>query len=470
MSTHYDLAVLGAGPGGYVAALRGARHGLRTVLVEADDRLGGTCLLRGCIPTKALVHAAEIWRTCRKDARAFGITVGEATFDWAKVQKRRSLATTKGEKGVRLLMVNAGVTVVHGRGRLDGPGRLVVALADGGTEDITADKIVLATGSRPASVPGFEVDGDRILNSDHALQLDHVPASMVVLGAGAVGLELAAVMAAFGSKVTLVEMMDQVLPLEDPDAAAVVAKALGRQGVKIRTATRAIGVERTDTGVVCRLLDIAARSEETVEAECLLVAVGRRANTKDIGLDTVTVEQDRRGHVMTDSNMMTATEGLYAIGDIVPTQQLAHLASREALQAVDHAAGKPRSPIRYHQVPRCTYSHPEVASVGLTARQAEDEGRQVSVGTFDFAALGKASILNEPHGFSRVVADAETGEVLGVHLVGARVTELIAGAATALGMGADLHRWADVIHPHPTLSEAIHEAIHGALGEPLHGA
>ena len=470
MALSCDLAVLGAGPGGYVAAVRAARLGLKTVLIERDSRLGGTCLLRGCIPTKALIHAAEVWRTCRKDARIFGINVEGASFDWAKVQKRRGLATTKGEKGVRLLMEQAGVTVVHGTGRLDGPGRLQVALSDGGEETVTADKGGLATGSRPTEIPGVAVDGERILTSDHILEIDHVPASMVVLGAGAVGLELAAVFTAFGSKVTLVEMMDQVLPVEDPDCAEVVQQALKRQGIKVRTATRATEVVRTDEGVTCTLVDLATEAEDTVKAELLLVAVGRRANTADIGLETVTVETDRRGQVLVDSNMETATPGLYAIGDIVPTQQLAHLASREALQAVDHAAGKSRVPIRYGLVPGCTYSHPEVASVGLTARQAEAEGRRVTVGRFDFAALGKASILNEPYGFTKVVADAETGQALGVQLVGPRVTELIAGAVTALQLDADLTQWAEAIHPHPTLSEAVLEAVHAAAGEPIHGA
>ncbi len=464
----FDLIVIGAGPGGYVAARRAAQLGLKTALMEKDNRLGGTCLLRGCIPTKALIHAAEVWQMCSKGARTFGITVEGASFDWARVQKRRELATTKGTKGIDLLMKNSGVTVIQGTARLKAAHQVLVETADGQIE-YEAKKIILATGSTIVDLPGMQPDGTRILNSDHVLQLDHVPASMVVLGAGAVGLELASVMQSFGCQTTLVELMDQVLPLEDPECAAVVEKALKRGKMKVLTGTKATAVEKTETSVICTLENVADQTTTTVEAECLLVAVGRKPVTADLGLDNVDVVVDRRGYIQTDAMMETATPGLYAIGDIVATPQLAHVASHEALVAAGHAAGQPEHPIHYHRIPACTYSNPEVASVGLKEKDALAAGHEVQCGQFPFSALGKASILNEPHGFIKVVSDAETGKVLGVHMVGPRVTELLGEAVTALGFEADLKTWSEVIHPHPSLSEAMAEAVAAAAGRPIHG-
>ena len=468
MPDNFDLIVIGAGPGGYVAARCGAQFGLNTVLVEKEDRLGGTCLLRGCIPTKALIHAAEVWGLCRKGSKAFGVSVEGASFDWDRVQKRKAMATTKGAKGVDLLMRQAGVTVIQGVGQLEGPGRVRVASSTG-VRELNADRIILATGSYAAGLPGIVPDGKRILTSDHLLEIDHVPASMVVLGAGAVGVELASVMQSFGCRVTLVELMDRVLPIEDPDCSDVVAKALKRQGMAVRTGCKARDVQETPEGIRCVLEQVDDSVSEEVESECLLVAVGRRPSTRDLGLDTVRVVQDKRGFIQTDGFMETAEPGLYAIGDIVPTAQLAHVASHEALVAAGHAAGEAVHPIRYARVPSCTYSNPEVASVGLTEAAAVEAGYQTRIGQFPFSALGKASILNELHGFVKVVSEAGTGEVLGVHMVGPRVTELISGAATAMGFDADVERWSEVIHPHPSLSEALGEAVQAAAGNPLQG-
>jgi len=468
MSDNFDLIVIGAGPGGYVAARRGAQLGLNTALVEKEDRLGGTCLLRGCIPTKALIHAADVWRLCRKGSKAFGVSVEGTTFDWARVQKRKEMATIKGAKGVDLLMQQAGVTVVQGAGSLDGPGRVRVDSATA-RHDLTATKIILATGSYAAGLPGIIPDGKRILTSDHLLEIDHVPESLVVLGAGAVGVELASVMQSFGCRVTLVELMERVLPVEDPDCSEEVARALKRQGMTVRTGCKARDVQVTADGIKCALEQVGDGISEEVDSECLLVAVGRRPAIKDLGLETVEVVQDKRGFIQTDGFMETAAPGLYAIGDIVPTAQLAHVASHEALVAAGHAAGQTVHPIRYRRVPSCTYSSPEVASVGLTEAAAVEAGYQAKTGRFPFSALGKASILNEPHGFVKVVSEAGTGEILGVHMVGPRVTELIAAAATAMGFDADVERWSEVIHPHPSLSEALGEAVLAAAGKPLHG-
>lgn len=469
MSEKFDLIVVGAGPGGYVAARRSAQLGLKTALIEKDSRLGGTCLLRGCIPTKALIHAAEVWQTCSKGARNFGVTVEGARFDWVKILKRKEMASTKGAKGVELLMKNSDVTVIQGRGRLDGPGRLIVSNEDG-ERVLEAEKIVLATGSIPASLPKMEPDGVRILTSDHVLDLEKIPDSMVVLGAGAVGLELATVMQSFGCQTTLVELMDQVLPLEDPECAAEVARALKRLKMKVLTGHRASRVQVLEDGVSVDLKNLAEDKVQTVQAECLLVAVGRKPVTKNLGLETVEVVRDRRGFIQTDAMMETSTPGLYAIGDIVPTPQLAHLASHEALVAVGHAAGHPEPPVHYNAVPSCTYSHPEVASVGMNESAAREAGHLVKIGKFPFSALGKASILGEPNGFIKVVADAESDLVLGVHMVGPRVTELIGEAVAIMGLGTTISSWAETIHPHPTLSEALGEAVLAAAGRPVHGA
>jgi len=469
MAENFDLVVVGAGPGGYVAAVRGAQLGLKTALIEKDSRLGGTCLLRGCIPTKALIHAAEVWQLCQKGSRIFGVTTADASFDWAKVQKRKEMAITKGSKGVEHLVQENGVTLIQGHGRLTGGGQVEVAGEGGETVTVAAAKIILATGSTTAGLPMLEIDGDRIITSDHLLQCEEVPGSLIVLGAGAVGVELAAVMAAFGCQVTLVEMLPRVLPLGDPDCSAEVARYLQRSRMKVHVGTMASRVDATDAGVTVVLQDVQTKEETTVEAERLLVAVGRRPVTGEVGLENTAAEVDQRDFVAVDAMMETAEPGLYAIGDIVPTPQLAHLASREALVAVHHAAGKPLPPIRYDLVPHCTYSTPEVASVGLTEEEAAKRGHEIQTGKFPFAAVGKASILGEPHGFVKVIADAGSGAVLGVHLVGPRVTELIAEAATALHLEADLTGWSGVIHPHPSLSEAVLEAVHAAAGEPLHG-
>lgn len=468
MAETFDLVVIGAGPGGYVAAQRGARLGLKTALVEKDDRLGGTCLLRGCIPTKALVQASEVWQLCRKGARTFGITVQGAEFDWAKVQKRKSMATVKGAKGVELLMKNGGVTVIHGTARLNGPGQVIVTGQDG-DQEISVGKIVLATGSTAAGLPHIQPDGTHILTSDHLLEIDHVPESMIVLGAGAVGVEFATVMQSFGCKVTLIELLPQILPLEDPECAAEVEKALKRLGTKVRTGCRAAKVETSDTGVTVALENTDGSDPQEIQAACVLLAVGRRPVTDNLGLEAVGVELDERGFVVVDEMMQTTAPNIYAIGDIVPTAQLAHLASHEALVAVGHAAGQPLHAIDYNQVPACTYSSPEVASVGLREDTAKAAGRAVTIGKFPFSAVGKASILNEPHGFVKIVSDPDTGRVLGVHMVGPRVTELLGEAVAVLGLEATVESWSGIIHPHPSLSEAVGEAILSSLGMSVHG-
>jgi len=463
-----DLVVIGAGPGGYAAAARGARLGLRTVLVEKDERLGGTCLLRGCIPTKALLQSARTWELCRKGAKTFGVEVPAATFDWAKIQKRRETVVRKGALGVGVLLEGAGVEVVQGRGRLDGPGRVVVERPGDAPAVLLAPKIIVATGSAASAVPGVQPDGERILTSDHLLEIPAVPPSLIVLGAGAVGVEFADVVAAFGGEVTLVEMLPRVLPLEDADCSREIEQALVRRKIGVLCGHRAVRIARIDDRVEVELKSLATGDTVTRTASHLLLAVGRRPVTEGLGLAEAGAVVDKRGFVQTDAYQRTAAPGVYAIGDITLAPQLAHTAGAQALVAAGHAAGREVTPVDLDLIPSCTYCSPEVASVGLTEEEAVARGHEVRLGRFPMSALGKASILNELHGFVKVVADASGGRVLGVHMVGPHATDLIAAAATALGFGGDLATWSRVVHPHPTLSEGLMEAIHDALGISSH--
>jgi dihydrolipoamide dehydrogenase len=463
-----DLVVIGAGPGGYVAAARGARLGLSTVLVERDERLGGTCLLRGCIPTKALLQSARTWELCRKGAKTFGVEVPAAAFDWAKIQKRKETVVRKGALGVAALLDGSGVAVVRGRGRLDGPGRVVVERPGGDPEVLLAPKIIVATGSTASSVPGVLPDGERILTSDHLLEIPAVPPSLIVLGAGAVGVEFADVVAAFGGEVTLVEMLPRVLPLEDADCSREIEQALSRRRIGVLCGHRAVKLERAGDGVQVELRDLATGETTTRSASHLLLAVGRRPNTEGLGLAEAGAVVDKRGFVQTDAYQETAAPGVYAIGDITLAPQLAHTASAQALVAAGRAAGQAVTPVDLDLIPSCTYCSPEVASVGLTEEEARARGHEVRLGRFPMSALGKASILNELHGFVKVVAEASGARVLGVHMVGPHATDLIAAAATGLGFGGDLATWGRIVHPHPTLGEGLQEALHDALGMSSH--
>ena len=459
----YDLCVIGAGPGGYAAAVKGAKAGFKTILIEKEDRLGGTCLLKGCIPTKALIQSAEIYETCKKSARQFGITTSGVEFDWAKVLKRKEMVVTKGTKGVELLMEKHGVTVITGTAKLAGPGKVVV-----GDDTLTAENIILATGSQSSSIPGVTPDGNKILTSTHLLNIPELPESIIILGAGAVGVEFADLLATFGTKVTLVEMLPRVLPIEDPDASAELEQALKRKRVKVHIATRAVSVETGDK-VTAVLVNVDTKEEQTVEADCMLVATGRKPLTENLGLENCNVVVDRHGFIQTDAHMQTAEPGLYAIGDIVATPQLAHVATAEAIVATDAITNNNPTPVNYDAIPSCTYSSPEVASAGLTEEEAINRGHKLKIGKFPFSALGKASILGKPQGFVKVIADAETDIVLGAHMVGPHVTDMIAEVVTVLGAKMTAVDWGKVIHPHPSLSEALMEATHDVHGDAVHG-
>lgn len=460
----FDLIVIGSGPGGYVAAIRAAQLGLSTCVVEKDPFLGGTCLHRGCIPTKALLHTADLLQQAREGAKV-GVVCGEVSLDLEAAHAHKRKVVTKNAKGIEFLFRKNKVSWVQGMGSLQGGGRVEVAKADGSRDTLSARFILLATGSRCGDLPHIHADGERIINSDHALELAQVPASLLVLGAGAVGMEFASIYSRFGARVTVVELLERVLPLEDADVSAEVARAFKKQGIEVHTGVNIDSVETDENGVRAT----GRKGEEPVSfgAERLLLAVGRRAVTEGLGLERAGVQLER-GRVVVDSHYRTAAEGVYAIGDLIDTPWLAHVASAEGIHAVEHMAGANPPVINYRQVPSCTYCWPEVGSIGLTEAQARESGRPLRTGSFPFSAIGKAAILNDSGGFVKIVADAHDDEILGVHIVGPHATELIAEAEAALRGELTVEELIRTIHAHPTLHEAIHEAAEAVHGAAIH--
>ena len=462
----YDIVIVGSGPGGYVAAIRAGQLGLKTLVVEKDDKFGGTCLHVGCIPTKDLLLNAEVYDYF-KNAREFGIVCKEYSIDWAAIQARKTKVVTKLAKGVEFLFKKNKVESTRGCGRLAGPGRITVTDAQGQTREIEAQKIVLATGSEAKTFPGFEPDGKTILTNKEVLALKAIPTSMVVMGAGAVGVEFASIFQRFGTKITILEMLPRAVPLEDEEISAELEKSFRRQGIGVETQAKVEKATKTANGVAVSYTGADGKSR-AIEAETLLVAVGRSPNTQGVGLEKTRVKLER-GFVKVDPYMQTDEPGVYAIGDIVANSPLlAHVASREGIVAVTHAAGKPVEPINYTQVPNCTYCEPEISSVGLTERQAREAGYKVRVGKFPFAANSKATILGAREGFVKIVSDETYGEILGVHMLGPRVTEMIAEAVVAMRLEATVEDLAYAIHPHPTLTEAVMEAAHAAHDWAIH--
>jgi dihydrolipoamide dehydrogenase len=463
----YDVTIIGAGPGGYVAAIRCAQLGLKTAIVEKDSRLGGTCLLRGCIPTKALLESAHLYDKVR-DAKKFGIKVDGASLDFDAVQKYRERTVTTNSKGVDFLMRKNKIDVHSGHGRLAGRGKVSVTDADGKVTELQSKNVILATGSVCKDLPFIEMDHVRTVNSDDILEIQKVPASLVVMGAGAVGTEFACVYNSFGAKVTLVEYMDRLLPIEDEDCSAELEKAFKRRGITSKTASKVTKVDLVKGGVKVHVEPRDGGDAEVIEAEMLLVAVGRAPVTWDVGLETTSIRADERGMIPVDGHCRTSEPGVFAIGDIIATPMLAHAASHEGVLVAETIAGKEPHPINHLHTPNCTYTFPEVASVGLTEKAAREKGYDVKLGSFPFTANGKARIMGEPEGLVKIVADAKYNEVLGVHIVGPKATELISELVLALGLESTVDEIAHAIHPHPTLAESIGEAAHAALnGAPL---
>ncbi len=460
----FDLTVIGSGPGGYVAAIRAAQLGLKTAVVEMAPLPGGTCLHWGCIPTKALLQAAEVLESSRHAGR-FGVKVTPGELDVPGVQKYKDKVVLTNAKGVEYLLKKGGITMVPGRGKLAGPGKVVVAQADGVTKTITTKFTIVATGSVIRGLPGVEFDGKQIISSDHALSLKQIPASMIVLGAGAVGVEFASIYATFGSKVTIVELLPRLIPLEDASLGAELEKAFKKRGLAVHTGTKVEKVVREKDKV--RVTASKDGKPVELEAEMLLVAVGRRPLTEDLGLEALGIKLDR-GFVEVDGFMRTAVPGVWAIGDIVKTQALAHVASHEGIVAVEDAAGQHPHPINYDKVPSCTYCDPEVASIGLSEDEARKRGYDVVVGQFPFSAIGKAKILDDTRGFVKIVSEKKYDEVLGVHIIGPHATELISEATAALNLEATAASLFQAVHAHPTLAEAIGEAALAVHGRAIH--
>jgi len=459
----YDVVILGGGSGGYACALRSAQLGLKVALIERD-KLGGTCLHRGCIPTKALLHSAELLDEIRH-AGQFGIGVGEPALDIAKVHAYKRDVVDKSAKGIEGLFKKYKAEGIHGHGRLTGAHEVEVTAADGSRRTLSTRFVMIATGSVPREIRIAPTDGTRIVNSDHVLELERVPKSIVVLGAGAVGTEFASVYRSFGADVTLVEMLPRVLPIEDEEVSKELDRQLRKRDIKVMTGTQLVGAEVAEAGVKVRVRK--GDKESALEAELLLVAIGRAPVTGDVGLDRVGLETDR-GYVPVDGYMRTRVPNVYAIGDVVNTPWLAHVASAEGILAVEHMAGLEVRPLNYDLTPSCTYCEPEVGSVGLTEARARERGHDVEVGKFSFMASGKARILGKAAGFVKVVRDRKYDEVLGVHIVGPHATDLIAEACVALRLEATAEELYRTIHAHPTLSEAVMEAAHASHGNPIH--
>lgn len=462
----YDLAIIGSGPGGYVAAIRARQLGLKTLLIEKDDKFGGTCLQVGCIPTKALLFSAEIYDHF-KSAKEYGFACGEFRLDWPAIQARKNRIVKKLAKGVEYLLKKNNVEVMQAYGRLNGPGRISVTESQGSVREIAAKNIVLATGSEAKMLFGLEPDARTILTNREVLDLAEIPESMVIVGAGAVGVEFASIFHRFGTKVTILEMLPRAVPLEDEEISAELERAFHKQGIAIHTLALVQRAQKTPKGVSVGFQG-AHEKTRTLEAETLLVAVGRAPNTRDLGLEKTRVAAEQ-GFIKVDGFMQTDEPGVYAIGDIVAgSPLLAHVASAEGIVAVTHAAGKPVEPLNYQHVPSCTYCEPEIASVGLTEQQARDAGHKVRVGKFPFSANSKAGILGARDGFVKIVSAEPYGEILGVHMIGPRVTESIAEAVMAMRLEATALDFSRAIHAHPTLAEAVLEAAHAVEGMAIH--
>ena len=460
----YDIAILGGGPGGYVAAIRAAQLNQRVVLVE-QETLGGVCVNWGCIPTKALLRNAEVARLLDR-GREFGFSFDNLELDYAAAVDRSRKVSERLVKGLNTLMEENGVEVVQGRGKLAGEQTLEVALNEGGTRTLKADNIILATGAHARTIPGIEVDGEHVLTAREALERRELPESAVIVGAGPIGLEFATVWSAYGTQVTVVEMLEQILPNEDEEAAKELSRYLRRQKIKTLTSTKVGGIEIGDAGVQVEVEG--PKGRETLEAEIALVAIGVAPNSEGIGLESVGVETEK-GWVKVDDRMRTNVAGIYAIGDLNGRLPLAHVASFQGLIAVEGIAGEEEvRPFDVNQMPRGTYTMPQVASLGLTEAEAREQGLEVEVGKFPFLPNGKALALGENHGFVKIVAEKASGEIVGAVIVGPEATELLPELVLAKTWELTPDEIAYAVHGHPTLNEAVAEAAHAVFGKPLH--
>ena len=457
----YDVIVIGSGPGGYSAAVRAGQYGLKTAIVERDTKLGGVCLHVGCIPTKALLHTAEVWEHFQHP-EADGIHCDNPRLDYPMVIQRKNQIVTKHAKGVEFLMRKNKVDVLRGWGRLAGPGKVEV-YNDGQSTFYETKNVVLATGSEARMLPGLKPDARRVLTNIEILDLTEVPQSLAILGAGAVGVEFASCFHRFGSKVSIFEMLPRIVPVEDEEVSKELARVFKKSGIRVETGARAENVQVHEHGVSLQVT-LANGQAETVEAECLLVAIGRKPNTENIGLEGSGAELDR-GFIKVDPYQRTGAPGVYAFGDIVAgTPQLAHVATAEGMVAIGHIAGIEVTPVDKNRIPGATYTEPGIGSVGLTEAQAVAQGYKVRVGKFPFQANSKATILGQHDGFVKIVADEKYGEILGMHIIGPQGFELIGEGVLAMEAEATVETLMHTIHAHPTIYEAVGEAFNAVYG------
>jgi dihydrolipoamide dehydrogenase len=456
--SNYDTIVIGGGPGGYVAAIRASQLGQKTAVVE-KEHMGGICLNWGCIPTKALLRNAEVVNLL-KEGKTFGFSFDNLKLDYSAAQQRSRQVSERMTKGVNFLMKKHNIEVIDGFGKFKSTTEIDV---NGTTH--TAKNFIIATGARARSIPGVEIDGKKLLTYHHALELTEVPTSLIVVGAGAIGMEFAHIFHSYGAEVTVVEMLPRVLPLEDEEVSQEVGKQFGRNGIKVKTGAKVEKVETDEAGVTITVSQNG--KTETLKAEKALISIGIAPNTENVGLEEIGVKTER-GLIQIDDKTQTSVPNIYAIGDVTGKLALAHVASAQGLVAAEVIAGQEARSLNYTNMPRCTYCYPEVASVGLTEAQARDNGYDVKVGKFPFQPNGKAVGLAETVGFVKIVAENKYNEVLGVHMVGPHVTELVAGPTGMIGLETTLEELAHTVHPHPTLSEVVMEAAHVALGEAIH--
>lgn len=459
-----DVAILGGGPAGYVAAIRAAQLGKKVVVVERED-LGGICVKWGCIPTKALLRSAEVYDLFQR-ADEFGLTAGEIGFDFDKIIQRSRKVAKKQIKGVEYLFKKNDIEYVNGSGRLTDAHTIGVDLTDSEEEaTVTADHIILATGARPRDIPGVEFDGQKVIGYQQAMVLENQPESMSIIGAGAIGVEFAYFYNAFGTETTLVEMMPRIVPNEDEEISAALEKAFGKAGITTLTESKVEAVETGDDGVEVTV--DTGEDTKTLTADVALIAIGVQGNVENIGLDELGVEMEN-GRILTDEYYRTNVDGIYAVGDVIGPPWLAHVGSKEGVICVENIAGENPVPLNYDLVPACTYCQPQVASIGLTEAEANEAGYDVKVGKFQFRPNGKAAASGETTGFTKMVIDAQYGEILGAHIIGSEATELIAEVGIAKTLESTWKELHSAVHAHPTLAEVIEEATGAAFGEAIH--
>src|SRR6476661_1040442 len=471
MASEYDVVIIGSGTGGYVAAIRAAQLGLKTAVVEREPVLGGTCLNWGCIPTKALLEHAHALKVAR-DWKEWGLTLGQAAIgiDMNQVQARKDKIVKGLTTGVEFLFKKNKIDWIKGSGRLAGKGK--VEITEGDKQTLTVKKeIVVATGSQPRSVPGVEIDRKRIITSDEAIGLRAIPKSIAIMGSGAVGVEFASIFRRFGSDVTIIELLPRLVPVEDEAVSAELERSFKKQGIKVMTAAKVTSAKTAADGVSLEAQGGDGKTA-SLKADYLLVATGRGPVTKGLGAEEAGLTLER-GYIKVNKQFETGVPGISAIGDVITFgqpghPQLAHLSSAEGVALAERIAGREFRPINYDQVPGCTYCDPEIGSVGLTEKEAQSRGYEVKIGTFKFGILARARIAGEVEGFAKIVFDTKYDEILGVHMIGARATELVAEATLALRLECTVEELIRTIHAHPTMSEAIGEAAHAAHGGAIH--